>query len=95
MAKKGIFRRIGERITTPIRMAAAKIFRKPEPPKPEPKPAVPPKPTVPPHPRKAVPSPMPVDERVRRYKALTPPQRVEQRPEDEESLFWRLYDQGV
>lgn len=85
MAKKSFFKRVTQKL----------FGRKAEPqPVPAPRPSVvtPPRPVVPPKPRRPAPSPLSVEERVRQYKAKAPQARREQRPQDEDSRFWALYD---
>lgn len=90
MAKKGFFRRVADRV------ADALLGRKEQPKKAAPAPqapvVAPPRPTAPPKPRRPAPSPLSVEERVRLYKAKAPLARREQRPQDEDSRFWALYD---
>lgn len=54
---------------------------------------IPPKPEIPPHPGTAPSSELSVADRVARYKAMNPVRRSVLRPQDEESMFWRLYDE--
>lgn len=81
MAKKSIWRRIAEK----LKIVKPEVETTPSAP-------VPPKPVIPPHPRRVPDSELTIEQRVARYKKLSPSKRREMRPQDEDSEFWRLYE---
>lgn len=84
MAKKSLWRRIGEKLG----IVKPEVETTPS------APATPPMPTIPPHPRRTPDSELTIEQRVARYKKFNPAKRRELRPQDEDSEFWRLYDGG-